>query len=749
MPLSFFSPHSKVHKQRNIMRETDSRLASYSRRGLALSLAIFCLSLYLGQYYQHQPTMAIVFAIGIAGFILLRAYYLFRFEAIYARAPSRWRNVYFAITIVNAAWWGLMLAAVTFTVGLNHETPLLWLYTIAFFSSCSHVFSPYKHFYQLYLLVTLLPCSIVAMMSLEAIDSVYGLVMLVLFFLLRRQGTSQGDAYWARLQATYDLTQRANALEAENITSQSTLTNKDTLFINFADELKTSLREIMGSLQLLKFSKLDEEAEQIVSLAEQKNHQQIQLLQNILEFSQISRKKIVLGADVVDLRGTIEKAIMSISDLVYKRNHELFTQFSADLPVRVRGDGERVEQILLNIITGAVDYIQKGNVLIDVSYSSDKNNPGKLEVSVNIKNPLRNAEIEQQLHDAFKPHHYASNMSQGLSLAIAKGLANCMEGEAGTHYTSEGELCFWFTANLPTVTPANTASHNISKLNGKRVLLYQPPRLVEGEYKQTLEAWGLSIEIFYNYDEVIAAIEHSSQLSNVFDLIIINTFVDNLEGVALSKSLEKDYRDLAIPQLICITEVQSKSPAIQELLVATPVELILKPISYKQMRKKLKDILIDEHPVLKPKKEEFLDNKKVLLLQHEEIDRTIAEVMLKKLGCVVTTVLTSDEALDQLQRVPFDAFITDSDTGNMEMEDFIDAAKIASKTAHTNGYMLPILGLSHQEQDGEETKCLQSGMNYYIDLPLQIDDLRAILRRWIGRAIHLMENADNIANKVF
>ena len=73
------------------------------------------------------------------------------------------------------------------------------------------------------------------------------------------------------------------------------------------------------------------------------------------------------------------------------------------------------------------------------------------------------------------------------------------------------------------------------------------------------------------------------------------------------------------------------------------------------------------------------------------------------------------------------------------MKSFIEFIKAANDSHHSDGYILPILGLTNHEEDGEETRCLQCGMNYYIDSPLQIDDLRAILRRWIGRAIHMAE----------
>ena len=165
------------------MRQTDWRLANYSKRGLVLSLLLFILAMGLGQYYQQQPLMAAVFAAGILLSIVVRGYYLLRFDNIYPRAPNRWRNIYFTITLLSAAWWGAMLAFVTHQIGLTQETPLLWLYTIAFFSSCSHVFSPYQRFYSLYMMLALLPCSFVAIVSLHAIDSVYGAIMLVLFAL--------------------------------------------------------------------------------------------------------------------------------------------------------------------------------------------------------------------------------------------------------------------------------------------------------------------------------------------------------------------------------------------------------------------------------------------------------------------------------------------------------------------------------------------------------------------------------------
>lgn len=742
MKFSFFAPKTKVHKQRNLMRDTDSRLARYSMRGLALSVLVFGLSMFLGEFYQQHTMLACLFATGIVLATILRGYYLVRFDVVYGRAPERWRNVYFSITILGAMIWGGMLATVTYVVGMNSETPLLWLYTIAFFSSCSHIFSPYQRFYIAYMSVSLLPSSAVAMLSLNPLESVYGLILLILFFLLRKQGVVQGNAYWDRLQANYDLTQRANALQAEKISSESSLSDKDTLFMNLAGELKTSLREIMGSLQLLKLAKLPEQEEQLVNLSVQKSQQQMHMLKNILEFSQISRKETRLEDHVMDLRTTIEKSVTSVSDRLYKKQIEIFSQFSSNFPLRVSGDAARIEQILVNMIISATDYSDKGAILLDASYIEGVDASGTLKVMVDIDNPFHSAEIEQQLHDAFKPH-YASNMSQGLNLAIAKGLAICMQGNAGVNYTANGHLKFWFTVVLPIVTPANNETRNLAKLNGKRLLLFQPPKLIENEYRDNLESWGFVVDIVYSYETALNKIEASQPSSKPYDLLMIYTHVDDFTGFNLAREVAIVTAN-SMKQLLCVTDAQSKLYDLTDFVEKQPlVETILKPIQYKPLRQRFKHMLsTDDDNIAAVLEEDFLKNKHVLLYQKEEIDRTIAQVMLKKLGCIVVTAESAEDIRNKLSHKAFDAFITESQIAGLDMgmKGFLESVKSVNQKLHENGYILPILGLSHHEQDGEETHCLQSGMNYYIELPLQIDDLKAILRRWIGRSIHLAES---------
>ena len=111
--------------------------------------------------------------------------------------------------------------------------------------------------------------------------------------------------------------------------------------------------------------------------------------------------------------------------------------------------------------------------------------------------------------------------------------------------------------------------------------------------------------------------------------------------------------------------------------------------------------------------------------------------MAKKIGCTSTVASSLEECLSLLSEQSFDAFICESHLENEDLESFIEQARALCR-AKTD-YVMPILGASSHELDGEETHCLALGMEHYIDSPVDIDDLEAVLKRFVGRAFHMRE----------
>src|SRR5690606_15036351 len=146
MMFQFFVPTTKVQKDRKIMRDTDARVAKYSRRGLVLNFIVFALCLAFGRFFDREHSLAIVLITGLLLVTLLRSYYLFRFDVLYARAPARWRNQYFVASCLGAAWWSVILVSLTWVQGMREETLIMWFYSVVFYSTVANVFAPYRQF---------------------------------------------------------------------------------------------------------------------------------------------------------------------------------------------------------------------------------------------------------------------------------------------------------------------------------------------------------------------------------------------------------------------------------------------------------------------------------------------------------------------------------------------------------------------------------------------------------------------------
>ena len=360
MKFNFFVPETKVHRQRRVMKHTDFRMARYSRHELLLSIAFFSSFVFFTQMYHAQPMAMSISGIAIAGISACRAYYLFRLKPLYARGPARWRNRFFVITLLGAAIWGTMLAVITYLWALTVEVLMVWLYTLAFLTSCSHAFSPYQRFYCCYLILCFVPCSLVALLSLDGIGMTLGVMMLVFAYMLNRQSDTLPGILGAFNRCVLFRT-KSERPRGGKITSQSSLSSRE---LYFQRSTTTSSANRGGSEFELVLNEQQQERQPIM-LSEQKTKQQIAVLKNVWEFSQISRDAIILADDVIDLRGLFKAALATISDQGISGKLNCWFVFRPIFQ-RIGGDGERLTQLLTNMVWTALNYTNNGCLLVDV-----------------------------------------------------------------------------------------------------------------------------------------------------------------------------------------------------------------------------------------------------------------------------------------------------------------------------------------------------------------------------------------------
>jgi CheY-like chemotaxis protein/signal transduction histidine kinase len=727
--LHFFVPATKVQKDRAIMRETDARVAKYSRRGLILNFIVFVLCLAFGDFQVKEHNLAIVLVTGLLLVTLVRSYYLFRFDALYARAPTRWRNQYFFASCLGAAWWSVILVTLTWVQGMRDETLVMWLYTVVFYSSVANVFAPYRHFLSLYLAIGQVPAAVTAVMLGTAEGALYGCIMLMFYVMLSHQGKVTSLAYWERLEAHYALRERAQGLENEKRTSQAQIELKNEFLVNLGQEIRSSISDVMSTLSLIDDSQLSEHHRELLATANKATGRQIDLVNNVVDFSKITTKTLVLDEVEFDLRRVLEKFVQDFTLDAHQQGIELYYSFDPTMPLRVKGDVARMNQILATLLNHTLKASRIEHVYIEARFHQEQDDLGELQVIISDSEKNGAAENDSDAHE--------SNQ-KGIGLSICKGLAECMGGSIHLReHKNRGNRIF-INVTLQVVSHEDRRFGSEQKLRGKRALLVDLPDSNANALADEINAWGMSTVISSGQEQTLAKLREQAASNTPFDLVLIFTKLNNMNGLALSREIAA-HPDIAdVKQIIAMSILQSDSPEMKLHLRSHPqICVIEKPI----MRRRLHDVAVqklltvnndDERKTYEKDTLGLVVMPRVLLVEDHRVDQMVISAMLKKLGCYVQIAHNGSEAVEIVEKERFDLVLMDYDM--KEQESLIATQKIrAYERANNSIKHLPIVAVTAPQSDSDQD-VLTAGMDDHISKPIRYDDLESRLQRWLENA---------------
>lgn len=721
----FFVPASKVQKDRAIMRETDARVAKYSRRGLVLNFLIFALCLFFGNFQVEEHNTAIVLVTGLLVVTLWRSYYLFRFDTLYARAPARWRNQYFFASCLGAVWWSVILVTLTWMQGMQDETLIMWLYSVVFYSSVSNVFAPYRNFLTLYLAIGQIPAAITAILLGDVEGVLYGFIMLTFFSMLNHQAKVTSAAYWERLEANYALREHALGLENENRSSQAQLELKNEFLVNLGQEFRSSISDVLSTLSLIDETQLSEHHRELLTMSTKAAGRQIDLVNNVVDFSKITTHSLILESVEFDLRRVLEKFIQDFSLDAHQQGIELYYMFDPALPLRVKGDVLRMNQILSILMSHALKQSRIDHIYIEARFEQAQEDFGQLQVVISDSEKSANSGDQESRESSY----------HGIGLAISKGLAECMGGSVHLREERNRGNRIFIHLNLQVVSHEERRFGAEQKFIGKHALLVDLPESNAHALAAEINTWGMATQIAYGRDETLSKLTSSPQ--NI-DLVLIYTRLGTMNGMALSAEIANAPELSSIKQILVMSTLQSDTPEMKNHLRLYPqVCVIEKPI----IRKRLYDTAVqrllapqlgDERNTNEYESSSPAIVHKVLLVEDHRVDQMVISAMLKKMGCYVQLAKNGLEAVEIIEKERFDLVLMDYDM--KEQESIVATQKIRNYERNTHSLKrLPIVAVTAVQLDTDDDAYQESGMDDFITKPIRYDELEGRLHRWLSR----------------
>ncbi len=248
-------------------------------------------------------------------------------------------------------------------------------------------------------------------------------------------------------------------INARNISEAASLA-KTTFISNMSHEIRTPLNGIMGLTDILLETNLDTEQSEYLGLIKQSSHTLLNLLNNLLNYSKIEHNKDTLIITEFELRHVVDEIVAPYYMQCKKRGIDFSCNFSDNLPLRIKSDSMKIQQVLSNLLNNANKFTEEGK--INLTINSDNlpdiidNKTNKIFIHFSVKDT--GIGIKKEKHnkifetfsqiDSSKTRRYSGS---GLGLSLVKRMVEQMNGKVWFESDYGAGSCFHFVIEVETI----------------------------------------------------------------------------------------------------------------------------------------------------------------------------------------------------------------------------------------------------------------------------------------------------------
>jgi two-component system, sensor histidine kinase and response regulator len=511
---------------------------------------------------------------------------------------------------------------------------------------------------------------------------------------------------------------------------------KSDFLARMSHEIRTPMNGVLGMAELLRHSTtLDARQKRYAATIHQSGSVLLNIINDILDFSKIEAGKLELEKASFCLRETIEDAVDIAAERALSKGLELVCDIPSDLETNVSGDGQRLRQVVINLISNAVKFTERGEVRVSVRKSGQEliNPTYQFEVKdtgigIRAENCLTIFESFAQ-EDSSTTRHYGGT---GLGLAICKQLVELMGGEIGLKSAPGVGSTFYFSVPLA-IDPTAARDKRTTVLSHSRMLIIDPNDTTREVLRDHLISWGIRVTEVTSMQQTLGIVDHS--LGGEFDVLVIDSQGPGLDGNGLVTKirLRPGFRGTPIVMLGSV-----EAPAAIDHPGDGPTVWLGKPIRRVQLRVCLLSLLsrAPQSPrtadVGRPKARPLMQGgrrvsriRQVLLVEDNPVNHEVTSVMLQELGVGVVSAWSGEEALEKLALRRFEAILLDCQMP--KLDGYATARRFREGEQQQQRSRTPIVAVTANALSGDAEKCFDAGMDYYLSKPFTLDQLYEVL----------------------
>ena len=372
-------------------------------------------------------------------------------------------------------------------------------------------------------------------------------------------------------------------LNEARLKSEEAALAKSHFLANMSHEIRTPMNGIMGMLELLNRSGLDEKRAKYAETAQSTAHDLMRILNDILDISKLDVGKVEIEKVSMSPAQIADDIVSLYSPKAEEKGLKISCALQDNLPDAVIGDPTRVRQVLANLVSNAIKFTATGQV--DVAVRALKRRQG-VDLTFEVKDTGIGISMGAS-KGLFERFTQADNSTTrefggtGLGLAICKQLVDQMGGVI--HLDSAPGNGTKVTFTLPTerselVDPAKSPTEPTDfDLSNRRVLLAEDNHVNQRTIKAFLEIAGLEVEIAENGMVAMERIQERS-----FDLVLMDVQMPIMDGPTATRLIRALPGDLSAIPIVALTA--NAMPGDREKYLSMGMdEYVTKPIDFEKL----------------------------------------------------------------------------------------------------------------------------------------------------------------------
>ena len=503
---------------------------------------------------------------------------------------------------------------------------------------------------------------------------------------------------------------------------------KSTFLSNMSHDIRTPMNAIIG-FTTLAISNLDDQErvkDYLTKTLASSNHL-LSLINDVLDMSRIESGKLHLEEVEVNLSDVLHDLKTIVSGQIHAKQLELYMDAMDVTDEDVCCDKTRLNQILLNLLSNAIKFTPAGGtVSVRVrQLAGQARGCGQYEFRIKDNGIGMSPEFAKRIFEPFERER-TSTVSRiqgtGLGMAITKNIVDMMGGTIEVQ-TAQGKGSEFIVRVPLRVQAEHRPVEKITELEGLKALVVDDNFNTCDSVTKMLVKVGMRAEWTLSGKEAVLRARQSIEMSDVYHAYIIDWRLPDMNGIEVTRQIRSLHDDTPIIILTAYDwsdiEVEAKAAGV--------TAFCSKPMFLSDLRETLMSALgqkqTDAAQELLPAKDADFKGRQILLVEDNELNREIAQEILREYGFRVDTAENGAVAVEKVSTAApgsYDLVLMDV---QMPVMDGYTATRQIRALENPALAGVPILAMTANAFDEDRRRAMESGMNGFLSKPIVIGDL--------------------------